>query len=115
MRQMLLRDIAVGFRAVRRTPALTIVAAVMLAIGIGGTTAMFSEVDAVFLKPLAVDRPEQLRQLTWTSRARSFAGPAFASYGDTIMRNGGTLTSWPFALYETVRDRSQGFSGVACS
>ncbi|HEV8198991.1 MAG TPA: ABC transporter permease [Candidatus Polarisedimenticolia bacterium] len=53
-------DLRFGLRMLLRTPAITLVAIITLAIGIGGNTALFSIVDAVLLRPLAYRDPERL-------------------------------------------------------
>ena len=49
-----------AWRALRRTPGFTFVAVLLLAIGIGGATVIFSVTDAVLLRRLAVPRPGEL-------------------------------------------------------
>lgn len=48
----------------RRTPFVTGLAVLALALGIGATTAVYSAIDAAFLRPLPFPRPQQLVRLT---------------------------------------------------
>jgi hypothetical protein len=57
------QDFRFALRQFRRSPAFAIVAALTLALGIGATTAIFSVVNGVVLRPLPFDRSEQIVQL----------------------------------------------------
>ena len=56
----LLVDLRFGARLLARNPGFAIVAALSLALGIGGTTAIFSLIDAIVLRALPVAEPGQL-------------------------------------------------------
>ncbi|HLY63532.1 MAG TPA: ABC transporter permease [Terriglobia bacterium] len=53
-------DVRYGVRLIRNSPAFTAAAILTLALGIGGTTAMFSFVDAVLLRPLPYPEAERI-------------------------------------------------------
>lgn len=58
--EILWNDFRLGVRALNRTPGFVTVAVLVLALGIGATTAIFSAVNSVLLRPLAYRHPEQL-------------------------------------------------------
>ena len=65
----LARDARQAIRGLRRSPLFTLVALLTLAIGIGATTAVFSVVDGVLLKPLPYPSPSGSSPCGTTRRA----------------------------------------------
>jgi len=82
------QDIRFGLRILGRTPVITCVAVVSLALGIGAHTAIFSLIDTVMLRLLPVQKPEELVLLARThALLESDPTPSFTN-----------------ALWEEVRD-----------
>jgi predicted permease len=73
------RDVRQGLRVLRRAPGFTAAALLTLALGIGGTAAIFSVVRAVVLEPLPYRDPERLVAVWETNRGgkvRNVIAPA---------------------------------------
>ena len=101
-----LRDVRYVARSFRRNPGFFAVTALTLALGIGATTAIFSVVNGVLLRPLPYPDSERIVQLfpvdktgartsssepnfsDWRTQARGFSSMAIASAAFTITVTG---------------------------
>jgi len=79
---VLSQDIRYALRSFRRAPGFTAVALLTLALGIGGTTAIFSLVDGVVLRPLPYPAPERIHRITNVTAQGDNAAFAAADYLD---------------------------------
>jgi predicted permease len=126
-----LHDVRYAVRVLARRPAYTSLVVVTLAIGIGATTAVFSAIDSVLLRPLPY--PDSARLVTvwendrlnrqprsrvapgnwhdWRSQTRSFED--LAAYIDAIEGvGGGSLSAGGDPFHATVPAVSTNFFGV---
>ncbi len=75
-------DLRYGLRMFRRNPALTAIVAFTLALGIGANSAIFSIVDAILLRPLAVSHPAELVKVNAGHKERFNEYSSYPDYLD---------------------------------
>jgi putative ABC transport system permease protein len=68
------RDLRFALRSLAKVPGFTAIAVLVIAVGIGTNTAVFSVVNTVLLKPLTYPEPDALMQLMNTSPQGRFPG-----------------------------------------
>jgi putative ABC transport system permease protein len=84
-------DLRYAVRAFRRTPGFTAVAVLTLALGIGGTTAIFSVVDGILLRPLPYPDASRILRVGRTTPSGADAAFSSADFLD-VARDSSTLS-----------------------
>ena len=107
---MIWQDLKHSLRSLRRKPGFTFVIVVTLAIGIGGTTAIFGAVNAVLLRPLPYPEPDRLVQVFKTTIRQpdriggSVSPPDFADWrrDNTVFSELAAFTTGSYPITGTV-------------
>src|SRR5580704_18550921 len=97
----LLLDLRYGVRVLAKSRGFTAIALLMLALGIGANTAIFQLIDAVRLRSLPVENPQELAAVRIASGGR---------YEPPV--NQGAHAEMTNPLCEQVRDHQEAFSGI---
>jgi predicted permease len=95
----IVHDVRFAFRSLAKSPLLTGVAVVSLALGIGANTAIFTLLDQVLLRMLPVEDPASL---VMVATRGSYSGS----------NRGRNALSYP--MYKDYRERNQVFDGILC-
>ena len=90
----LIQDIRYGIRMLRKNPAMTLVATLTLALGIGANTTIFSAVNGLMLRPLPVANANRLVVLAAQPQA------------------GNIVTQVSYPDFQDIRSQADGFSDV---
>src|SRR4029453_10544158 len=96
------RDVKYGARLLRLNPGFALVAILSLALGVGANTAIFQLLDAVRIRTLPVEEPENLVDVRINSNGHGRTG-----------RFTGRAPMFTHPLFEQIRDHQQAFSGLA--
>jgi predicted permease len=88
MMERIWQDVRYAIRALRNKPGFTAAAVLVLALGIGANSAVFSLIDAFLLKPVAVTKPEELvglysRDTKHPDSYRAFSYPNYVDIRDS--------------------------------
>ena len=107
-------DLLFGLRMLRRSPGFTAVAILILALGIGANTSIFSLLNAVILQSIPVHHPEQLVVLRWSVRELpEDSNIGTSSYGDCLWVPGvHESCSFSHPMYKAILERANVFSSV---
>ncbi len=83
----LLQDLRYGARMLLKTPAITFIVILALALGIGANTAIFSVLNAVVLRPLPFERPDELLFLNERSAVLDEMSISYPNFTDWRNQN----------------------------
>ncbi len=99
--ETLLQDVRFAIRGLLKNPGFSAIAILTLALGIGANTALFSVMNALLLRTLPVQNPQQLVVLSDPESAGMQNGT-----------NNGDRNLFTFHEFEGLRDNNQVFSGI---
>jgi putative ABC transport system permease protein len=86
-------DLRSGLKLLRKSPGFTVAAVLTLALGIGATTAIFSVLHSIVLKPLPFPNPEQLVWVEEVNQRDGHTRPPSVEVHEAWREQSSTLTS----------------------
>ncbi len=106
------QDLRYGLRMMRKNPAFTVLAALLLALGIGANTAIYSFMDALLVRSLPVADPQSLAVLNWhvTRKSEVPVVHGASGYYDDDPKLGKTTGIFPYPAFEFLHQTSDAFS-----
>ncbi|HEX8944086.1 MAG TPA: ABC transporter permease [Gemmatimonadaceae bacterium] len=99
-----MRNVKLAFRTLFKTPFVTIVAVLSLALGIGANAAIYSVFNQMLLRPLPVAQPERLVNL---------AAPGPQRGSNSCNQAGGCDEVFSYPMFRDLEKANTAFSGVA--
>jgi len=98
------QDVRYGLRMLAKSPNVTVIVIISLALGIGANTAIFSLAKAALFDALSVPHPDQLRLLAYTRDDKSAVRHDWGDfYTDSQGRT--VVASFSYPVYQRLRDR----------
>jgi len=98
--ETLMQDVRYGIRMLRKNPGFAAVAVLTLALGIGASTAIFTVINAVMLRPLPYAHPERLAMLWPQQPMVSVSKAEFAEFRkqSRSFETVAVFTGWSFTI-----------------
>ena len=85
--ETLWQDLRCGARVMAKNPGFTAVVLLILALGIGANSALFSFADTILLRPLPVARPSEVLTVSNATPEKPFEGVSYLDYCDLRASN----------------------------
>ena len=100
-----MNDLRFAFRQLAKSPGFTVIAVLVLALGIGANTTIFSIINSILIKPLQVRHPEQVVGIYQHDRDNpdSFNQFSYADFAD--LRSGKDLAFTDLFAFRFTSDR----------
>jgi predicted permease len=99
-----MRNLRLAFRTLFKTPFVTVVAILSLALGIGANAAIYSLFDELLLRPLPVAQPDRLV---------NFAAPGPQAGSNSCNRAGDCHEVFSYPMFRDLQKANTSFSGIA--
>ena len=98
------QDVRYGLRILAKSPNVTAIVIISLALGIGANTAIFTLAKAALFDALSVPHPDQLRLLAYTRDDKSAVRQDWGDFY-TDSRGRTVVASFSYPVYQRLRDR----------